>query len=127
MKKKTLIIILTASIIAMTLVLVYFFVIPNMDPVKRDVKKVSTVLFEIPGGSYYGDGFIISQGPAEDGKKTVFGLLITDMPFKANSEKALSWLQEQGVALESINYTCSPSQYAQATKEEIAACTHAVE
>ena len=124
MKKKTLIIILTICIILFTFLLVYLFVLPNLNPVKRDTKKVSTVLFEIPGGSYYGDGFIASQTLAEDNKTTIFNLIINDSPFKANSDKALAWLKEQGVDLESINYVCGPSPYVTATKEEIAACTH---
>ncbi|MEI7690476.1 MAG: hypothetical protein WCI63_02535 [bacterium] len=124
MKSKTLIIILATCIILFTLLLVYFFVLPNLNPVKRDTKKVSTALFEIPGGSYYGDGFIASQTVAEDNKTTIFSLIINDSPFKTNSNKALTWLKDQGIDLESINYACGPSPSVKATQEEIASCTH---
>jgi len=124
MKSKTLIIIIATCIILFTLLLVYLFVLPNLNPVKRDTKKVSTVLFEIPGGSYYGDGFIASQTVAEDSKTTIFSLIINDSPFIINSAKALAWLEGQGVDLGSINYACGPSPSVKATQEEISSCTH---
>jgi len=126
MKKKLLLILLILSLVAIVGLCFYFFIYPNLNPTKRDTKVVSNKLFIIPGGVYYGDGFIASQSTTQDNKNTIFNLMINDVPFNTNSQKALLWLSEQAGSLETLNYTCGPSQYSQATKAEIDACTHII-
>ena len=126
MKKNLLIIISLVVVTIMVVLFVIFIIIPNSTPTKRETKKVSHNLFQIPGGIYYGDGFTVSQTSSEDEKTTIFNLLINDSPFKENSRKALSWLTSQGVDLAVINYVCGPSRFVVATKEEMASCTHLI-
>ncbi|MEI6628893.1 MAG: hypothetical protein WCN27_05800, partial [Alphaproteobacteria bacterium] len=97
----------------------------QLSALKKETKKLSDNLFEIPGGSYYGDGFIVSQTKADNGQ-TDFGILVNAEPFSEYSLKALAWLKVQEVDLESINYSCEPTRYSKATPEEIAQCTHTV-
>ena len=126
MKRKYLLIITLCIVFIITALVFIFYLLPALDPIKRETRKVSNNLFEIDGGVYYGDGYLISQAVTEDGQTTVFNLVINSLPFKETSVKALAWLQSQNVMLDQINYVCGPSRFIQASNEEIAACTHLI-